>query len=256
MLVSVSHRNVQGRQSESGREDAAPSRSSRRRDPADSSRRDFLVKFCQGASAAFIPAGLRGLAFPFAYASNSANLPSCCNNFHLHPHYRAQLPLEATLLKTQAGLDEFVTEKYHDQIAAILAEWRAGLLRSPQDVWRVEKILALDFSGSSFRPVESRLVHSGPAVEVRQNKFAGEPALARDAFLRDLQSAMDSFLAVITAEFQVTSIDTESPTISTSGFPSRLLTRVRYELVGSGKDFDREQRRGMLGSGMGIVGCG
>jgi hypothetical protein len=51
--------------------------------------------------------------------------------FHLHPHYRAQLPIEATLLKTQAGQDEFITEKYHDQIAAIFAEWSSGLLASP-----------------------------------------------------------------------------------------------------------------------------
>ena len=182
-----------GRQSESGREDAA-SRSSRH-DPADSSRRDFLIRCCQGASAAFIPAGLRGLALPFAYASDSRNLPSSGSDFHLHPHYRAQLPLEATLLKTRAGLDDFVTEKYHDLIAAILSEWSAGFVGSPQDVRAIEKILAPNFSGASFRPLESRLVRSGPAVEIRQNKFAGEPTLARDAFLRDLRSAMDSFSA-------------------------------------------------------------
>ncbi|MBZ5571050.1 MAG: hypothetical protein LAO09_04125, partial [Acidobacteriia bacterium] len=63
-----------------------------------------------------IPAGLRGLALP----------PSPDATFHLHPHYRAQRPLDATLLKTRAGLDEFITEKYADQIAATLAEWSAG----------------------------------------------------------------------------------------------------------------------------------
>src|ERR1700687_5547762 len=113
-----------GRQSKSGREEAASGRSSRGYDPADSSRRDFLIRCCQGASAAFIPAGLRGLAFPFACTSDSPNLRSSGGDFHLHPRYRAQLPLEATLLKTQAGLDDFVTEKYQDQIAAILSEWR------------------------------------------------------------------------------------------------------------------------------------
>ena len=70
------------------------------------------------------------------------------SDFHLHPHYRAQLPIEATLLKTQAGLDDFVTEKYHDQIAAILSEWSAGFRASPQDVRAVEKILAPIFCGS------------------------------------------------------------------------------------------------------------
>ncbi len=136
---------------------------------------------------------MRGLAFPFAYASDSPNLPSSGSDFHLHPHYRAQLPLEATLLKTQAGLDDFVTEKYHDQIAAILSEWSAGFMGSPQDVRAVEKILAPDFSGASFRPVESRLVRPGPAVEIRQNKFAASLLCARDAFLRDLR-VRDGFL--------------------------------------------------------------
>ena len=227
-----------GRQSESGREETLPG--SFRRDPSDASRRDFLLKCCQGASAAFIPAGLRGLGFRAAYASNALKSGS---DFHLHPHYRSQLPIEATLLKTQAGLDDFVTEKYHDQIAAILSEWSAGFRASPQDVRAVEKILALSFAGSSLRPVESRLVRSSPPIEIRNNRFAGEPALPKDEFLRDLRSAMDSFSEVITAEFQVTKIDAESPAASPS-LPSRLQTHVRYELVGLGKDFYREQRVG------------
>ena len=187
--------------------------------------------------------GFRGLAFPFAYASDSAT-PSPGGDFHLHPKYRAQLPLEATLLKTRASLDDFVTEKYHDQIAAILAEWSAGFLESPQDVRAVERALAPDFSGASFRALESRLVRPGRAVEIRQKKFARESALARDAFLRELRVAMGSFSTVITAEFQVTSIDAGPASGSASDFPSRMRTGVRYELVGSGKDFYREQRVG------------
>ena len=55
---------------------------------------------------------------------------------------------------------------------------------------------------------------------------------------------MDSFSALITAEFQVTSIDADTPAVSAPSLPSRLRTRVRYELVGLGKDFYREQRVG------------
>src|SRR5450631_3749784 len=195
-----------GRQSESGREDAAPGRSSRG-DPADSGRRDFLIRCFQGTSAALVPPSLYGLAFPFSDASDSPSLPAPGADFHLHPHYRAQVPLEATLLKTQAGLDEFITEKYQDQIAAILAEWSAGFLRSPQDVRAVDRVLAPDFSGASFRPLESRLVRPGPAIEIHQNRFTRQPALGKDAFLKDMQSALASFSTITTAEFQVTSID-------------------------------------------------
>src|SRR6266436_4327423 len=86
MLVSVSTGMSKGRQSESGREEAASGCC----DPADSTRRDFLIRCCQGASAAFIPPSLRGLAFPFAYASDSPNLPSHGSDFHFHPHYRSE----------------------------------------------------------------------------------------------------------------------------------------------------------------------
>jgi len=88
--------------------------------PVDLRRRDFLVRCCQGASAALIPAGLRGFGLPALYAFDSASADLPRSEFHLHPHYRMPRPLDALLLKTQAGLDDFVTEKYADQIAAIL----------------------------------------------------------------------------------------------------------------------------------------
>jgi tetratricopeptide (TPR) repeat protein len=235
-----------GRQSDSGKEEAAsrrpsPSPDNAQRDPTDLGRRDFLIRCCQGASVALIPAGLRGLALPFAYTTGSSPLTA---DFHLHPHYRGQLPLKATLLKTPAGLDDFVTEKYHDLIAVILGQWSGGFLRSPQDVQAVEKSLATDFSGGSFRAIESGLVRSGPAVEIRRNTFAGDLALAKEAFLRELRAALSSFSALITVEFQITGIDARSPVLPESNLPSQLHTSVRYELVGSGNNFYREQRVG------------
>ncbi|MGH9552084.1 MAG: FG-GAP repeat domain-containing protein, partial [Terriglobales bacterium] len=164
-------------------------------------------------------------------------------DFHLHPHYRGPLPIDATLLKTRAGFDQFVTEKYQDRIAAMLADWSAALLGDSQDMRAVERILAPGFSGASFQPVESRLVRSGPAVEIRQNKFARDPVLGRDAFLRDLRRALGSFSTLITAEFLVTGIDA-GPISPVAPLPARLRTGVRYELVGAVRDFYREQRVG------------
>jgi tetratricopeptide (TPR) repeat protein/peroxiredoxin len=152
-------------------------------------------------------------------------------------------PLDALLLKTQAGLDDFVTEKYADQIAAILAQWSIGLLQSPQDVRAVGKLLLPNFSGSSLRPVDSRVVRPGPAIEVRHNRFKREIALGRDAFLQELRSAMSGFSKILTAEFQVTSIEAgsmPSPALSYG----QVQTRIRYELVAAGRDFYREQRVG------------
>jgi tetratricopeptide (TPR) repeat protein/peroxiredoxin len=213
-------------------------------DLVDPGRRDFLIKCAEGAAAAVVPASLRGSAFSFAHLPVSRSAQPSTSEFHLHPHYRAKLPIEATLLKTQAGSDQFVTEKYHDQVAAILATWSAGLLADPQNVQPVEKSLSVDFSGASFRGGESRLIRSGPPVEVRQNKFAREVTLGRDTFLRELRLAMAPFSKVLTAEFQITNIDAGSQPVSSTAVPSRLRTVVRYELVGTGKDFYREQHVG------------
>jgi len=218
------------------RNSAAPS-------PVDLRRRDFLIRFCQGASAALIPAGLRGLGWPTLYGFDPADASLSNGEFHLHPHYRMPRPLDALLLKTQAGLDDFVTEKYADQIAAILVQWSSGLLQSPQNVSAVEKVLLPNFSGSSPQPAESRVVRPGPAIEVRHNTFKRETVLGRDAFLQELRSALTVFSKILTVEFQVTSIDAGSvPSAALSS--GQLQTRIRYELVATGHGFYREQRVG------------
>jgi tetratricopeptide (TPR) repeat protein/peroxiredoxin len=209
-----------------------------------------------------VPARLRGLTFPFSAFESENKLPPN-GELHLHPHYRAQMPLDATLLKTQAGLDAFVTEKYQDQIAALFADWSSSLLQSPQDTKAVEKILTSDFSGFPLRPIESRVVRSGAALEIRKNKLTRGTALGRDAFLQELRSAMSSFSKILTAEFQVVGINVIPAPLSganangkdavgTAGEDAgatkipqlRLQTRVRYDFVGSGRDFFRAQRVG------------
>src|SRR5580700_4458536 len=213
------------------------------KDSIDVRRRSFLIRCCQGASAALIPAGLRNLAFPSIFDSTNTTTSKADVEFHLHPHYRADMPLDATLLKTQGGLDDFVTEKYQDQIAAILAEWSSNWLQSPRDMRAIEKVLASDFSASSLRAVESRVVRSGPALEIRQNTWARSNSLGRDGFVQELQSALNSFLKIVTAEFQVVGIEAV-PAMPIQEYPAGLRTRVRYEIVGSGYDFYREQRVG------------
>ena len=211
--------------------------------PADPRRRNFLIRCCQGVSAALIPSNLRGLGWPSLYGFEATYAGLSDHDFHLHPHYRMPRPLDALLLKTQAGLDDFVTEKYADEITAILAKWSSGLLRSPQDLSAVEESLLPNFSGASPQPSESRVVRAGPPIEVRRNAFKAVPALGRDAFLEELRSAVGSFSKIFTAEFQVTTIDAGSMPATTIS-AGQLTTRVRYELVAASHDFYREQRVG------------
>ena len=207
-------------------------------------RRDFLIRCCQGASAALVPANLQGLAFPFANNLDSSSVLGPPGGFHLRPHYRTPRPLDALLAKTKAGLDDFLTEKYADDIAAVLATWSASLLQSPQDVQAIRKVVAPNFSGTSLHPVESRVARPGPPIEVRQNTFARQGSLAKDNFLEELRTSLGSFSRILIAEFQITSIDASSMLPPTSQVSGQLQTRVRYELVGAGQQFCREQRVG------------
>lgn len=190
-----------------------------------------------------LPTGLWDFAFLDLDPSDPVSTISTDGQFHLRPHYRSPTSLDATLLKANAGLDDFLTEKYADQIAAILAEWSSGLLRSPQDVTAIEKVLAADFLGSSLRPPSSRLARKGPPVDVFQNKFAPEYSHQPNIFLQELRSYLGAFSKILTAEFQITNINVEGPSPAAQVLP-RLLTRIRYELGGTGPSFHREQRVG------------
>lgn len=148
------------------------------------------------------------------------------------------------LRKVQAGFDEFVTEKYQDQIAAILREWSAELRESPQKTAGMEKSMASTFQGASLKATKSQLVRSGSGMQVSRMKFPEETLLGPEPFLTEWRAVMSPLAKLLTVEFQVTSIRTESPQPLPPGLPVWLRTLVRFELVGTGVGFHREQRIG------------
>jgi tetratricopeptide (TPR) repeat protein/peroxiredoxin len=143
--------------------------------------------------------------------------------------------LDPLLLQTQAGHDEFISEKYADQIAALLANWCTALLRSPQDLAPIATVLDPNLRAASPKPTGSHLVRSG-AIEIRHNQFSSDRTLSADAFLAELRSNLGTFDQILTADLEVTAIDASSrPT---------LRTRIRYELVGTARSIYRRQRVG------------
>jgi len=208
---------------------------------ADRGRREFLIQCCQGVSAAFLPARLYRLGLPTLYAPDSSDAAFAQHQFHLHPRYRQPRPLDALLLKAQAANDDFVVERFAENIADILARWSAGLIETPLGVQAIEEVLSPNFQGASLAPTESRVVRSHP-VEARHNSFQSTTTLGRDAFLRDFKLTLTSFSAILTAEFQVTSINVQ-PTAAAPSL-AQLGTLTRYEIVATGQGFHREQRIG------------
>ena len=189
-------------------------------------RREFLQQSCFAVAATALPSTLGAFA--------SARVPE----LRFHPHYRAQLPLESVLLNTKAGLDQFVTEKYHDQIAGILAQWTASLLRSPKETEAIERHFAADFSGYAPTAVESRTPLPGPIVRVTKKPLQ-RTLLERKAFVQLWRQNLEPFSRILTAEFQITRIDAAQSSPNT--LPSTVKTRVRYELVGTGPGVHRRQ---------------
>ncbi|MDQ1409396.1 MAG: hypothetical protein QOJ41_1131 [Acidobacteriaceae bacterium] len=146
--------------------------------------------------------------------------------------------------KVPAGFDEFVTERYQDRIAAVLTEWSSQLLQSPQNTAALEKMISTDFSGESLKPRVWNPVYEGSPLQVWKGQFAGEAMLRGQDFLREWTSSVSAFSKIITAEFQVTSIHVMPEAVSGPGQSQLLETVVRFELVGTGPDFYREQRVG------------
>jgi Tfp pilus assembly protein PilF/peroxiredoxin len=215
--------------------------SRKKRRLVDQSRRDFLLRCGQGASLAFLPAGLDWPSFP-SFSTEKSPYPS--NEFHVHPQYRTPRGLDAVLQKANAKFDDFETEKYHDQVATILSEWSSQLLESPQKTAAMENVMSSNFSGASLKPISSQSMRADSILQAFRMKFSGETLLGREAFLGEWRSVMNTFSTMVTAEFQVTSIRVENspPPVSSLGIP--LKTRIRFEFVGVGAGFYREQRVG------------
>jgi tetratricopeptide (TPR) repeat protein/peroxiredoxin len=209
-------------------------------------RRDFLVRCCQSASAAMIPARFARFGLPALASLDSDSKSMSSGEFHLHPHYRTPMPLDSLLLKTGAEFDDFPLEKYAEKIEAVLARWSAGLLQSPTDVSAFEKVLSPGFSGASLTPTDSRVVRAGPPIDIRKNTYAGNLSLGRAEFLAQLRSWMSRFSKLLTAQFQVTNVADAEIQAKVTSASLLLRTRIRYEFVGTGRDSYREQSIGSL----------
>jgi tetratricopeptide (TPR) repeat protein/peroxiredoxin len=162
----------------------------------------------------------------------------------LHPQYRSQREIEDVLRKVRPGFDEFVTEKYAQQLAAAFRDWSSQLLESSINNTALANVMRENFSGASPEAAQVQVVRADSQLQVSRLLFAEKSALSKRDFLEKWHDSMSAFSKLLTAEFQITSIQTGSPSLSSSGDPGSLVTRVRYEFVGEGAGFFREQRVG------------
>ena len=144
----------------------------------------------------------------------------------------------------QPGFDHFVTEKYTQQIEAIFRHWSSQLLESPLNTAALDKAMSENFLGVSPEGAQTQALRSDSQLQVSRLQFADKPTLSKRDFLEKWRASMSVFSKLLTAEFQVTSIQAEPPSSSVSADASPPVTRVCYEFVGAGARSFREQRVG------------
>ena len=159
-------------------------------------------------------------------------------DYRLTPRYRTKSPLDEVLRKTEPKLDEFPTEKYAEEIEAILGEWRSAIEHSPSDVRPLLKVLSSNFEGSALGKGKEQVLRSEPGLQVWRSDSSSSRMLKREDFAREIRSFLSRNSSLITAEFKLASIR------AVTQFPADIETRVRYDLVSSRPDCHREQRVG------------
>jgi tetratricopeptide (TPR) repeat protein len=150
------------------------------------------------------------------------------------------------LKKVQAEYDTFPTEIYQDKITRILQEWSADLQVSPEKTAALERVISRDFLATSPVPsLQPRRMNDG-IFQVWESKFAEAPPLGREEFVAEWRAAVKNFSKLLSVEFQITGIRADTGLPVSPEKSVGVHTRVRYEFVGEGKGFHREQWIGNL----------
>lgn len=156
----------------------------------------------------------------------------------LTPHYPTKGPLDDVLRYVPPGSDEYVTEKYAAEIAQLLTQWAQELKSDARSSAELKRMLAPSLNAASLVPQEQTTLRADYGVQAIRRKFPSEPANGRERFLEEFRSYLVPLERLITAEFQIMAIE------QTASSPLSLHIEIHYELVGSPRTAEREQRIG------------
>jgi Flp pilus assembly protein TadD/peroxiredoxin len=136
------------------------------------------------------------------------------------------------------GADQFITEKYADEIGIILNRWASALKQHDFGFELLRAISDSALTGSFLLTGQERLLRDRYGISVTRKQFSSEPALSREQFLEELSKYLEAMPRITTAEFQVTGIRQLAPSLP------RISAEVRYLFIGEGTTGAREQRLG------------
>jgi Flp pilus assembly protein TadD/peroxiredoxin len=188
----------------------------------------------------FLPAPLHGAHHPF-FLPEKSGAPLHAfpfSDLRVTPHYPSKSPLEDMLRRVAPGSDEFLTEKYAFEIAALLDAWSAALKVSTPALAVFSKFLDASFEAHSLVPSHDSILRKSFGIEVARRRFEGKTLIGLEQFLQEMQSYFAKFTRIATAEFEIVAIDL----VSTS--PLKVRAQIRYSFVGILPGAAREERIG------------
>ncbi len=203
------------------------------------SRRIFL-KQMRWAPVLFVPAPLHHPLFRSGRQEIATVEPS---NFpfadvRFTPHYPAKSPLDDVLRLAAPGTDEYVTEGYVFQIAALLEEWSQHLKVDSPGVATLSKFIDRSVQSTQLSPERESPLRTGGCIQVLRREFAAGLLPGRERLLEEIKNYLGPLKRVETADFEIyecTRVN-DSPLILEAG--------IRYNFVGTRGDQLREERIG------------
>ncbi len=156
----------------------------------------------------------------------------------LTPRYPTARPLDEIIRKVEPGLDAFLSERYAQEIEAVLANWSRDLRKNPREFGSILATFSPDFAGKSFEPHAETTVGSSPSLYIARCRPKNSATVGREEFIEEWKKSFAFAPEFLTAEFNVVglTVRAESPLV--------LETRVRYDAVSTGPRVRREQRVG------------
>jgi tetratricopeptide (TPR) repeat protein len=185
-------------------------------------------------------APLRGLGLPVDL-SEIASDPTPSLPFadvRLKPHYPSQSPLADVLRLVAPGSDDYITEKYAVEIEAILRQWGQDLKTSEGNHSTLAKALDLSLEGCSFDPAKESSLRSAYGIDVAKRRFGNDTIRGRERFVESIQAWLRGLARIETAEFEIYGIE------QTASAPLTVRVDIRYDIVGSRSNEQREERVG------------
>jgi len=160
------------------------------------------------------------------------------SDVRLTPHYPAKSPLEDVLRLVAPGSDGYVTEKCAFEIGTLLDQWGQTLKASATDFSVLGRLLNPSLQSRTMAAETELPLRGGNGIDCTRRRFSGRAVVGRERFLEQMRAWLGPVARVETAEFEITSIE------EMSGTPLAVRAEIRYDLVATRNNGQREERVG------------